>query len=95
MLVRHAVGEVLRERRVELGWTLRKLSEKSAVALGYISEVERGHKEASSEILEALAEALGTEVAEVLMDAGARLKVWSLPNIVPTFNETKLLAHSN
>jgi transcriptional regulator with XRE-family HTH domain len=71
------------------------LSEKSAVALGYISEVERGHKEASSEILEALAEALGTEVAEVLMDAGARLKVWSLPNIVPTFNETKLLAHSN
>ncbi len=95
MLLRHALGEVLRERRVELDWTLRKLSGKSKVALGYISEVERGHKEASSEILEALAEALGTDVAELAMDAGARLKVWQMPNIVPTFHEARTLERIN
>lgn len=95
LLLRHALGEILKERRVELGWTLRKTSERSAVALGYISEIERGQKEASSEVIQALAEALGTEVSEVVIEAGVRMKVWELPNIVPTFNEMRIAAHSN
>ena len=95
LLFRHALGEVLRERRDERGWTLRKLHERSSVALGYISEVERGQKEVSSELLEALAEAMGTDVSEIILDAGARLKVWEMPNIVPTFSEMRVASHSN
>lgn len=94
LLFRHALGEVIRERRTELGLTLRKVNQKSAVALGYISEIERGHKEASSEVLRALAEALGTDVSELVIEAGVRMKVWELPNIVPTFDEMRVLSHN-
>ena len=94
LLFRHALGEVIRERRTELGLTLRKVNQKSAVALGYISEIERRHKEASSEVLRALAEALGTDVSELVIEAGVRMKVWELPNIVPTFDEMRVLSHN-
>jgi transcriptional regulator with XRE-family HTH domain len=50
MKVRQAVGEVIREARLERKMTLRDLSSVSSVALGYLSELERGQKEASSEI---------------------------------------------
>jgi transcriptional regulator with XRE-family HTH domain len=75
MKLRYALGEVLRETRTEKFMTLRKLSEKSSVALGYISEVERGSKEASSEILECLAEGLNLEVADLIIMAGWKMKV--------------------
>ena len=95
LLFRDALGEIIRERRLELGMTLRQVQHKSKVALGYISEVERGHKEASSEVLNALAVALGVDVSELVIEAGVRMKVWELPNVVPTFDEMRVLSHSN
>jgi transcriptional regulator with XRE-family HTH domain len=55
--------------------TLRQLSTKSSVALGYISEVERGQKEGSSEILECLAKALDYDLCDLVILAGWRMKM--------------------
>ena len=51
ILVRQEIGDVLRDFRLQKGRTLRQVASKASVALGYLSEVERGQKEASSEIL--------------------------------------------
>ncbi|MBN9173960.1 MAG: helix-turn-helix transcriptional regulator, partial [Microbacterium sp.] len=51
ILVRQEIGEVLRDFRQQKGRTLRQVASRASVALGYLSEVERGQKEASSEIL--------------------------------------------
>ncbi len=58
VLVRQEIGDVLRDFRLQKGRTLRQVASKASVALGYLSEVERGQKEASSEILASVAEAL-------------------------------------
>lgn len=68
VLFRRLLGDVLRERRVELGLTLREVSAEARVSLGYISEIERGQKEASSELLASLCGALDTPLSEVLRD---------------------------
>lgn len=73
MLFRHALGEVLRELRTEKGWTLRATAQKSCMAIGYLSEVERGQKEVSSEILASLTAELGYGTHEVILLAGYRL----------------------
>lgn len=73
---RDILGEVLKEYRLEKGMTLRDLSEKSSVALGYVSELERGHKEASSEILENLAYGLDIPLYQIIIEAGYRLADW-------------------
>ena len=49
--LRQAIGEVLRDVRQRHGRTLREVSQRARVSLGYLSEVERGQKEASSELL--------------------------------------------
>jgi hypothetical protein len=49
-LLREAFGSVIREHRMDTGRTLRQVSRKAGMALGYLSEVERGQKEASSEV---------------------------------------------
>lgn len=69
MLARVAVGRVLRDHRLESSMTLRELSKKSGASLGYISEVERGIKDPSSEMLEDLCDALDITVAELLVGA--------------------------
>jgi transcriptional regulator with XRE-family HTH domain len=76
---REVLGEVIRETRTEQTMTLRYLSEKSNVALGYVSEVERGMKEASSEILEQLANGLDTPLYQIIVEAGYRLHEWNTP----------------
>lgn len=73
MLMRHALGEVLRELRNEQGLTLRQTAKTSCMALGYLSEIERGHKEVSSEVLDNLARGLGYQTHEVILLAGYRL----------------------
>ncbi|AWB92728.1 helix-turn-helix domain-containing protein [Aeromicrobium chenweiae] len=73
--MRQLVGEVLRARRMAQGLTLRDVSGKARVSLGYISEVERGQKEASSELLAALAAALDVPLSKVLMDVSAMLEI--------------------
>lgn len=70
MRVRSALGEVLKDLRLEQGKTLRDVSTASSVALGYLSELERGQKEASSEILESLADALGVPLYQIVVEAG-------------------------
>ena len=67
-LFRRLLGDVLRERRLEQGLTLRQVSAQARVSLGYISEVERGQKEASSELLASLCSALDAPLSEVLRD---------------------------
>ena len=57
-LLREVIGDVLRRARTEQGRTLREVSDTARVSLGYLSEVERGRKEASSELLSAICGAL-------------------------------------
>ena len=72
-LLRESVGEVLRQARTSQGRTLREVSDSARVSLGYLSEVERGRKEASSELLNAICAALRIPLSAVLFDAGSRL----------------------
>ena len=66
VLFRRLLGEVLRERRMQRGLTLREVSAGARVSLGYISEIERGQKEASSELLASLCHALDLPLSDVL-----------------------------
>ena len=70
-LFREALGMSLRAFRADKGVTLRALAKEARVSSGYISELERGRKEVSSELLAALCDALGTTVSEVLLEAVA------------------------
>lgn len=72
-LLREVVGDVLRRARTTQGRTLREVSDAAMVSLGYLSEVERGRKEASSELLSAICTALDVPLSNVLIDAGERL----------------------
>ena len=73
--MRQFVGEVLRARRLAAGFTLRDVSAKARVSPGYISEVERGHKEPSSELLAALTGALDVPLSELLRDVSSLLAI--------------------
>lgn len=75
VLLRQELGDVLRDVRLQQGRTLRQVASRASVALGYLSEVERGQKEASSEILAAVAEALEVPLSSILRDVGDRLAV--------------------
>jgi transcriptional regulator with XRE-family HTH domain len=66
VLFRRLLGEVLRDRRMQRGLTLREVSKEARVSLGYISEIERGQKEASSELLSSLCHALDMPLSDVL-----------------------------
>jgi len=57
-LLRTHIGSVLRDARVSQGRTLRDVAASANISLGYLSEVERGQKEASSELLNAICLAL-------------------------------------
>ncbi len=69
-LLREVIGDVLRRARTEQGRTLREVSDSARVSLGYLSEVERGRKEASSELLSAICTALDVPLSRVLSEAG-------------------------
>jgi transcriptional regulator with XRE-family HTH domain len=86
MLLRHAIGDVLRRMRQQQGRTLREVAKAARVSVPYLSEVERGRKEASSEILAAVCLALGVSMRALLDQAGAVLSYESLP-IEPLPNE--------
>ncbi|WP_067432158.1 helix-turn-helix domain-containing protein [Nocardioides jensenii] len=68
VLFRRLLGEVLRSQRMRRGLTLREVSAEARVSLGYISEIERGQKEASSELLASLCNALDVPLSNVLSD---------------------------
>ncbi|OBJ67672.1 transcriptional regulator ClgR [Mycobacterium sp. 1274756.6] len=73
VLLREVIGDVLRRARTAQGRTLREVSDSARVSLGYLSEVERGRKEASSELLNAICGALDVPLATVLASAGDRV----------------------
>ena len=68
MVFRRLLGEVLRARRMQQGRTLRQVSADARVSLGYISEIERGQKEATSELLASLCQAMDLPLSDVLRD---------------------------
>ncbi len=72
-LLREVIGDVLRRARTSQGRTLREVSDSARVSLGYLSEVERGRKEASSELLSAICGALDVPLSRVLADAGEKM----------------------
>jgi transcriptional regulator with XRE-family HTH domain len=76
ILVRQEIGEVLRDFRQQKGH-----------ALGYLSEVERGQKEASSEILASVADALDVPISTIMREVGDRISVLeglpTFPDVVP------------
>ena len=74
VLVREAVGQTLRAARTEQGRTLRDVARDARVSLGYLSEVERGQKEASSELLNAICAALGLSLSGVFAQVASELK---------------------
>lgn len=73
LLLRTEIGAVLRQLRHVRGWTLREVAKESQVALGYLSEIERGRKEASSELLDAICTALGVPLWYVLREVSDRM----------------------
>jgi transcriptional regulator with XRE-family HTH domain len=75
VLVRQEIGDVLRDFRLQKAMTLRQVASRASVALGYLSEVERGQKEASSEILASVADALDTPLSVIFREVGDRLSV--------------------
>ena len=84
ILIRKVMGETLRELRMRAGMTLREVSVESMVSLGYLSEIERGHKEASSEVLFAIARALDVPLSDVMTSISAKIAVLeadSLPRV--------------
>ena len=68
VLFRRLLGDVLRAQRMRRGMTLREVSAEARVSLGYISEIERGQKEASSELLSSLCAALDLPLSTVLRE---------------------------
>ncbi len=74
-LLREAVGQSLRAARTEQSRTLRDVARAARVSLGYLSEVERGQKEASSELLNAICVALGLTLSNVIANVSLELKV--------------------
>lgn len=87
MMLRVAVGDVVRELRTERGWTLRQLSAKSNVSIGYLSEVERGVKEMSSQVIQSVADGLGVQLAEIIVEAGFRLGGYDYDKLFAEFLE--------
>jgi transcriptional regulator with XRE-family HTH domain len=73
ILLRREVGDVLRDHRQAQGRTLREVSVSAAVSLGYPSEVERGEKEASSELLASICAALHLPMSTMLSNVSDRV----------------------
>jgi transcriptional regulator with XRE-family HTH domain len=80
MLLRRLLGDALRRQRLRQHRTLRDVSAGARVSLGYLSEVERGQKEASSELLSSICDALGVNLSTVLREVSDELELLELEN---------------
>ncbi len=91
VLLRQEIGDVLREQRQQQSRTLREVSAAARVSLGYLSEVERGQKEASSELLASICGALDLPMSRVLSHVSEKVAdaerleaaVAALPRVTP------------
>jgi transcriptional regulator with XRE-family HTH domain len=75
LLLRTQLGSTLRGHRLRQHRTLRDVSGAARVSLGYLSEVERGQKEASSELLASICDALDVELADLLAEVSLEMRV--------------------
>jgi transcriptional regulator with XRE-family HTH domain len=95
VLLRQMLGDALRRLRLRQGRTLREVSAAARVSLGYLSEVERGQKEASSELLASICGALGAPLSQVLREVSDSFALAELQN-EPAFSiplEPALTSH--
>ncbi len=86
VVLRREIGDVLRDARQRQGRTLREVSSSARVSLGYLSEIERGQKEASSELLGSVCEALDVPLSSVLREVSDRVAAAEglrIPDTVP------------
>ena len=74
-ILRNELGDVLRDARLGQGKTLRDISSGARVSLGYLSEVERGQKEASSELLASICLALKVPMSAILREVSVRFEM--------------------
>ena len=79
ILLRSHIGSALRTSRVSQDRTLRDVAKRARVSLGYLSEVERGQKEASSELLNSICAALDISLGEVLQSVAAQVRIVESP----------------
>ena len=86
-LLRTHLGSTLRSARVAQGRTLREVAKSARVSLGYLSEVERGQKEASSELLNAICSALDLTLSTVLTDVTELIKRHETPVLTVVASE--------
>ena len=84
VLLREAIGDRLRHTRTTQHRTLREVSRSARVSLGYLSEVERGRKEASSELLAAICEALDLPMADLLHTVASDMSALAAVANAPT-----------
>ncbi|MDR2538217.1 MAG: helix-turn-helix domain-containing protein [Bifidobacteriaceae bacterium] len=87
-LFRKFLGEVIRAQRHIKGWTLHQLSEMSVVSTTYLSEIERGEKDASSEIMNCVARGLDLTLVELLQKTIERI------NLVYEVDQLELFANT-
>jgi transcriptional regulator with XRE-family HTH domain len=83
-LLRRVLGETLRGQRLRQQRTLREVSSAARVSLGYLSEVERGQKEASSELLAAICDALELRLSDVLGEVSEGMRRAEQPAVQPS-----------
>jgi transcriptional regulator with XRE-family HTH domain len=83
-----ALGQIIRERREENNLTMRFVAYKSNIALGYLSEVERGNKNISPTCMSGLAMALGLEPYELIVQTGLRMAGIVVPDNIAELLET-------
>lgn len=86
MLLRVEIGDALRSARRRQGRTLRDVSTGASVSLGYLSEIERGQKEASSELLSAICDALQLPLSALLSEVSDRFALdegVQIPDTIP------------
>ena len=80
-LLRTHIGSALRQARISQGRTLRDVAKGARVSLGYLSEVERGQKEASSELLNSICQALDLSLLTVMSDVTIALRTAEAPSL--------------
>ena len=81
ILLRSHIGSALRAARIAQGRTLRDVAKSARVSLGYLSEVERGQKEASSELLNSICNALDISIGQVLLSVSAQIRIQEAPTL--------------
>ncbi|MEJ6574137.1 MAG: helix-turn-helix transcriptional regulator [Actinomycetes bacterium] len=80
-LLRTYIGGALRQARISQGRTLRDVAKAARVSLGYLSEVERGQKEASSELLNSICQALNLSLLAVISEVSVAIRSTEAPTL--------------